>query len=149
MACSCSELVCMAVPSSWPLRHAPPRHKTAIAILAGNLFIQDEHERGRSHPHFYLGWGGPSWPSGSGGGRGVGDLPPAGEAVSTSSPGRRSEGALGGRTSGSEELLATVSGRSTSRSVWMIFSPSTYMLSRRTTSSPTRRTKSTSCGGSP
>src|SRR5450755_2429487 len=97
----------------------------------------------------YLGWAGPSWPSGSGGGPGIGLARPAGEAVSTSSPGRRSEGAFGGRTSGSEELLATVGGRSTSRSVWMIFWPSTFMLSRRTTSSPTRRTKSTSCGGSP
>jgi hypothetical protein len=29
----------MAVPSWWPLRHAPPRHKSAIATMAGTLFI--------------------------------------------------------------------------------------------------------------
>ena len=62
--------------------------------------------------------------------------------------GRRKLGAFAGRSPGP---LATLGGgsRFTSFSVRMTFSPLTFMVSTRTTSSPTRRTKSTSWGGSP
>src|SRR5262249_2767810 len=69
---------------------------------------------------------------------------------SGASPGRRKVGAFAGLISGSS-CLATAGSvcRSTSFSVRTTFSPPIFIVSTRATSSPTKRTKSTSCGGSP
>src|SRR5438270_2384991 len=65
------------------------------------------------------------------------------------SPGRRSVGLLAGCSAGATFALAVVSFMSISRSVRTIFSPPTFMILSCTTSSPTKRTNSTSCGGAP
>src|SRR5215469_6088280 len=92
----------------------------------------------------------PGWPSG---GLGVGKrcVMVGGDGFSGSSPGRRSVGAFcfcfwAGFCSATSVSFVC---RSTSFSVRTILLPSTVMISRRATSLPLKRTKSTSSGGLP
>src|SRR5262249_34445436 len=90
-----------------------------------------------------------------GGGGAAGRDAPAGPGLSMAgsgaSPGLRNVGAFAGLIGGSSSCLATAGSvcRSTSFSVRTTFWPSIFIVSTRATSSPTKRTKSTSCGGSP
>src|SRR5439155_2134259 len=84
------------------------------------------------------------------GGSGIGvtgaglDVPPPGPLLGASSPGRRRVGAFTGLFSFWPALATVGPPNSTSFSVRRIFSPFTFMVSTRMTSSPTTRTKSTS-----